>query len=94
MKENGKLSIKVVKYKQEFEIDVQDTGTGIEEDILQNIFNPFFTTKEGHKGNGLGLYIVYNETGKLDGKIDVRSKVGVGSVFMLTLPLREHRSGG
>lgn len=51
MKENGKLSIKVVKYKQEFEIDVQDTGTGIEEDILQNIFNPFFTTKEGHKGN-------------------------------------------
>ncbi|WP_428258456.1 sensor histidine kinase [Gallibacter sp. Marseille-QA0791] len=93
MKENGKLSIKVVKYKQEFEIDVQDTGTGIEEDILQNIFNPFFTTKEGHKGNGLGLYIVYNETGKLDGKIDVRSKVGVGSVFMLTLPLREHRSG-
>lgn len=93
MKENGKLSIKVVKYKQEFEIDVQDTGTGIEEDILQNIFNPFFTTKEGHKGNGLGLYIVYNETGKLDGKIDVRSKVGVGSVFMLPLPLREHRSG-
>ena len=93
MKENGKLSIKVVKDKQEFEIDVQDTGTGIEEDILQNIFNPFFTTKEGHKGNGLGLYIVYNETGKLDGKIDVRSKVGVGSVFMLTLPLREHRSG-
>lgn len=93
MKENGKLSIKVVKYKQEFEIDVQDTGTGIEEDILQNIFNPFFTTKEGHKGNGLGLYIVYNETGKLDGKIDVRSKVGAGSVFMLTLPLREHRSG-
>ena len=59
----------------------------------QDIFNPFFTTKEGHKGNGLGLYIVYNETGKLDGKIDVRSKVGVGSVFMLTLPLREHRSG-
>lgn len=93
MKENGKLSIKVVKYKQEFEIDVQDTGTGIEEDILQDIFNPFFTTKEEHKGNGLGLYIVYNETGKLDGKIDVRSKVGVGSVFMLTLPLREHRSG-
>lgn len=93
MKENGKLSIKVVKYKQEFEIDVQDTGTGIEENILQNIFNPFFTTKEGHKGNGLGLYIVYNETGKLDGKIDVRSKVGVGSVFMLTLLLREHRSG-
>ncbi len=93
MKENGNLLIKVVKYKREFKIEVQDTGTGIEEDILQNIFNPFFTTKEGNKGNGLGLYIVYNETGKLNGKIDVHSEVGVGSVFTLTLPLREDRRG-
>ena len=53
---------------------------------MQNIFNPFFTTKEGHKGNGLGLYIVYNETGKLDGKIDVRIKVGVGSVMPRSVP--------
>lgn len=89
MKENGNLTIKVLKYDETFEIDVQDTGTGIEEDILQEIFNPFFTTKGNNKGNGLGLYIVYNETGKLNGKIEVQSKVGEGSVFRLNLPLRD-----
>ena len=83
MKENGNLTIKVLKYDETFEIDVQDTGTGIEEDILQEIFNPFFTTKGNNKGNGLGLYIVYNETDKLNGKIEVQSRVGEGSVFRL-----------
>ena len=89
MKENGNLTIKVLKYDETFEIDVQDTGTGIEEDILQEIFNPFFTTKGNNKGNGLGLYIVYNETDKLNGKIEVQSRVGEGSVFRLNLPLRD-----
>lgn len=89
MKENGNLTIKVLKYDETFEIDVKDTGTGIEEDILQDIFNPFFTTKGNNEGNGLGLYIVYNETGKLNGKIEVQSRVGEGSVFRLDLPLRD-----
>ena len=89
MKENGNLTIKVLKYDETFEIDVQDTGSGIEEDILQEIFNPFFTTKGNNEGNGLGLYIVYNETGKLNGKIEVQSRVGEGSVFRLNLPLRD-----
>ncbi len=87
MSEDGNLTIKVVKYDVNFEIAVQDTGTGIEEDILEEIFNPFFTTKGNNKGNGLGLYIVYNETNKLNGKIDVESKVGEGTMFRLTLPL-------
>lgn len=89
MKENGNLTIKVLKYDETFEIDVKDTGTGIEEDILQDIFNPFFTTKGNNEGNGLGLYIVYNETGKLNGNIEVQSRVGEGSVFRLNLPLRD-----
>lgn len=92
MNENGTLTIKVVKYKESFEIEVQDTGSGIEEDILQDIFNPFFTTKGSNKGNGLGLYIVYNETDKLDGRIEVQSRVGKGSSFKLTLPLRDDES--
>lgn len=89
MKENGNLTIKVLKYDETFEIDVKDTGSGIEEDILQDIFNPFFTTKGNNEGNGLGLYIVYNETGKLNGNIEVQSRVGEGSVFRLNLPLRD-----
>ena len=89
MKENGNLTIKVLKYDETFEIDVKDTGSGIEEDILQDIFKPFFTTKGNNEGNGLGLYIVYNETGKLNGNIEVQSRVGEGSVFRLNLPLRD-----
>lgn len=92
MNDNGNLTIKVVKYRDSFEIEVRDTGTGIEEEILQDIFNPFFTTKGNNKGNGLGLYIVYNETNKLNGKIRVQSKVGEGSSFRLTIPLRDDES--
>lgn len=92
MSSNGNLTIKVVKYENKFQIDVQDTGTGIEEKMLGEIFNPFFTTKGNQGGNGLGLYIVYNETAKLNGKIEVRSKAGEGSVFSLTLPLCEEKA--
>ncbi|MDO4485397.1 MAG: ATP-binding protein [Bacillota bacterium] len=93
MSDNGKLTIRVVRYTDSFEINVEDTGTGIEEDILQEIFNPFFTTKGNKKGNGLGLYIVYNETNKMNGNIEVESKVGEGTRFRLTLPLIEDTAG-
>ncbi|MDD6646545.1 MAG: ATP-binding protein [Firmicutes bacterium] len=93
MSDNGSLRINVFKYADSFEIDVEDTGTGIEEDILQDIFNPFFTTKGNKKGNGLGLYIVYNEVNKLNGTIEVESKPGEGSKFRLTLPLIEADAG-
>lgn len=89
MNESGKLTIIIIKNKDTFTIEVQDTGMGIEEDVLQDIFNPFFTTKGNNKGNGLGLYIVYNETNKMNGTIEVESKVGEGSKFKLTLPLEE-----
>ena len=52
-------------------MEVRDTGTGIEEGIMEDIFNPFFTTKSMTKGNGLGLYIVYNEIQKMNGEIEV-----------------------
>ena len=87
MNENGNLTITVLKYNDSFEIQVEDTGHGIEEEILQDIFNPFFTTKERNKGTGLGLYIVYNEAAKMHGSIEVESEVNIGSKFRLILPL-------
>ena len=68
-------------------MEVTDTGSGIEEDILNDIFNPFFTTK-GTTGTGLGLYIVYNEIQKMNGEIVVNSKVGAGTTFKVVLPVR------
>jgi signal transduction histidine kinase len=67
------------------EISVADSGTGIAEDDLEKIFNPFFTTKE--KGTGLGLAIVHNIIEAHGGLIGVKSTMGKGSVFSITLPL-------
>ncbi len=88
MERQGRLSVDIGREEEEFFIEVTDTGTGIEEDILDDIFNPFFTTKSSTEGNGLGLYIVYNELQKMNGKIQVRSRMGKGTTFKVTLPVR------
>lgn len=89
MTDNGDLTINVVKYTEQFEIEVRDTGTGISENVLEEIFNPFFTTKGSVGGTGLGLYIVYNEVKKINGEITVESTVGEGSSFKVMLPLND-----
>ena len=68
-------------------VSVADTGSGINGPDIDEIFNPFFTTKGDCGGTGLGLYIVYNEISKLNGTVDVESRPGEGTVFRLTLPL-------
>lgn len=88
MESQGTLSVDIGRENEEFFVEVTDTGTGIEEDILDDIFNPFFTTKSSTEGNGLGLYIVYNELQKMNGKIQVRSRIGKGTTFKVTLPVR------
>lgn len=87
MQDNGNLCITVIKYRKEFEIEVQDSGAGIEKTVLEEIFNPFFTTKGSSGGTGLGLYIVYNEVKKMNGEISVDSTLGKGSRFKLIFPL-------
>lgn len=86
MGEGGDLDIHVMADSKEMIIQVSDTGKGIDEDILKNIFNPFFTTKEPGSGTGLGLYITYNEMQKMKGVIDVDSILGVGTTFTLIIP--------
>ncbi len=68
------------------EIVISDTGTGIEEEELDKIFNPFFTTKE--KGTGLGLSIVHKIVDSYGGKILVRSQVGQGTTFTIYFPIQ------
>jgi two-component system NtrC family sensor kinase len=69
------------------EITVADTGCGISEEILQKIFDPFFTTKGVGKGTGLGLSVSHGTIEAHGGLIEVESKVGIGTVFRIYLPL-------
>ena len=70
-------------------ISIADTGMGIREDIQKHIFDPFFTTKEIGQGTGLGLYISHQIIEEHHGSIDIKSKPGQGSIFTITLPIKQ-----
>ncbi len=67
------------------EIEVKDTGAGIEPEKLAKIFNPFFTTR--HTGTGLGLSISQNMVREHRGRLEVSSEPGKGSIFVIILPI-------
>ncbi len=67
-------------------VEIEDTGSGIEPDVLKKIFEPFFTTKEVGKGTGLGLSMVYGIIKQTGGFIYCDSEVGKGTVFRIFLP--------
>ncbi|MBE71044.1 MAG: hybrid sensor histidine kinase/response regulator [Thalassospira sp.] len=70
-------------------ITVQDTGTGIPEDVIDHIFEPFFSTKEPGKGTGLGLSIVHSWVEEAHGFINIESVEGEGTTFSIYLPRSE-----
>lgn len=67
-------------------ITVSDTGVGIEEEFRQQIFDPFYSTKEVGDGTGLGLSVVYGIIKKHNGTIMVRNNKDKGTTFVITLP--------
>ncbi len=68
-------------------VNVEDNGHGIKQNILTQIFNPFFTTKEKLKGTGLGLSVSLGIAETHGGRIEVASEIGKGSIFSLIIPL-------
>jgi two-component system NtrC family sensor kinase len=68
-------------------VDITDNGKGIPPEVLPSIFDPFFTTKGPGRGTGLGLSIAYKIVTDHGGRIDVASRVGVGTKFTVVLPL-------
>ncbi|HWE22773.1 MAG TPA: ATP-binding protein [Myxococcales bacterium] len=73
----------------EVAIEISDTGVGIREEVLPRIFDPFFTTKPVGVGTGLGLSICHSLVSAMGGSIEVASKVGVGTRFLILLPAAE-----
>ena len=73
---------------EEIYITISDTGTGIAEENQIKIFEPFFTTKKPGKGTGLGLWVSYGIIKSFQGDIKVKSKIGEGTTFIITIPIQ------
>jgi two-component system NtrC family sensor kinase len=69
------------------QVSIQDSGKGMRADVLEKIFDPFFTTKGVGQGTGLGLSISYGIIQSHGGEITVRSEVGVGTEFIIVIPV-------
>ncbi len=89
MSEGGTLTIKsrFSKGNDFVEITIEDSGCGIPREVIDRIYDPFFTTKEQKKGTGLGLAVSYGIIKKHQGFILVESEVGKGTIFTIRLPL-------
>ena len=89
MGSNGQLMVKTFSGeragKQNLQVEVGDTGGGIPQKNLDNIFNPFFTTK--HDGTGLGLAITHKIITRYGGEVEVINHPGVGVTFAIRFPL-------
>ncbi len=86
MPQGGELLVKSASQGSLFRIEVVDTGSGIPEEHLQKIYDPFFTTKEMGRGTGLGLSVTYGIVQEHSGKIMVASRSGQGTRFIVELP--------
>lgn len=68
-------------------LTVRDTGVGMAPEVLARLFEPFFSTRSGHGGSGIGLAVVHSVVLDLRGGVDVRSQPGEGTTFTLLLPV-------
>ena len=80
-----------LRYGNYIELLISDTGTGISPDIIDSIFDPYFTTKEPGEGTGMGLAMVHGIIESYGGKIAVESNLGVGTTFKIYIPVTHKR---
>jgi PAS domain S-box-containing protein len=91
MPRGGRLTIRTsLRAPDRVHLDVQDTGIGIPQAHLKDIFNPFFTTKAPGQGTGLGLFVVHAILHRYGGDVRVASELGVGTTFTIELPCPCH----
>ena len=89
MPDGGKLILKTDADKEYVSLVIEDTGIGMNKEVMGKIFDPFFTTKDINEGTGLGLAVVHGIITSHNGKIQVGSIAGRGTRFEVTLPITE-----
>lgn len=87
MPEGGRLKISTTQRPDAIMLIVEDTGSGMSDEVKKNIFIPFFTTKDVNEGTGLGLSVVHGIVTSHGGTIDFESEPGRGTKFIITLPV-------
>lgn len=87
MSEGGRLEVRTKAYKDYVSLIVEDAGSGMSEEVVKQIFLPFFTTKDVNQGTGLGLAVVHGIVSAHGGTIQVESEVDQGSRFEIRLPV-------
>ncbi|MHC4542964.1 MAG: cache domain-containing protein [Planctomycetota bacterium] len=92
MPEGGELTVgtRLSENRKFVEVEISDTGCGIPQEHLSKLFDPFFSTKSTGEGTGLGLSVTLGIVQRHNGNIDVESKVGEGSTFIIRLPIGEN----
>lgn len=89
MPHGRRLTVKTSAEKGCVCLVIEDTGTGMNEEVKDKIFTPFFTTKDVGEGTGLGLAVVHGIVTSHGGSIHVESELGHGARFTIKLPIRE-----
>lgn len=88
--QGGELTIRTRTVDSIIEVEIEDTGQGIQQEYMEKLFDPFFTTKGEVKGTGLGLSVSYGIIKRHGGDISVSSTKGKGSKFIITLPVKKN----
>jgi two-component system NtrC family sensor kinase len=91
IEERGQIALVTRSDEHMVYVEISDSGNGIAEKYRERIFEPFYTTKPVGEGTGLGLSISYGIVRKHGGEIDVRSEIGIGTTFLIKLPIHQPR---
>ncbi len=85
----GRITLSTRKTPTDIVITIADNGTGMNELTQKKLFEPFYTTKPVGEGTGLGLSIAYNTIKKHNGVLSVKSTLGEGTEFIITIPIKQ-----
>ncbi|MCX5807469.1 MAG: ATP-binding protein [Proteobacteria bacterium] len=86
-REGGIITVKAYSTDSKVRVEIEDNGVGIHDGLIDRIFEPFFSTKATGKGVGLGLTLCHEFLNRMGGSIEVESKLGMGTLFKVALPI-------